>query len=147
MNLAHLKEAGLDAARFPEDGAGLLALAKATPKKEGGKVVRSGILMTGSDVHPTVTPGIVAAQMGLERASADLEQAAVHPKAGIAAMEWVLDLFDEHQVATRDVTDRYKAFGTGQGTVFWTGPWTSNGSTRQKLDFAGIVSRRSARSG
>ena len=62
-------------------------------------------------------------------------------------MEGVLDLFDEDKVATRDVTDRSKAFGAGRGTVFWTEPWTSNGSTRQKLDFAGIVSRRSARSG
>ena len=30
-------------------------------------------------------------------------------------MQWVLDLFDKYKVSTRDVTDRYKAFGTGQG--------------------------------
>lgn len=136
VNDAHVREAGLDPSRFPEDGAGLLQLAEATTKREGGKVVRSGILMTGSGVHPTVTWGIVAAQMGFQRASSDLKTAAVNPKAGIAAMEWVLDLFDKHRVATREITDRYKAFGTGQGTVFWTGPWTLNGYTQQKLDFS-----------
>lgn len=135
VNLDHLKEAGIDPEKFPKDGAGLLELAKATTKLEGGKVVRSGIMMTGSGVQPTVTWGIVAAQMGFQRASADLKTAAVNPKAGIAAIEWVLDLFDKHKVSTRDVTDRYKAFGTGQGTVFWTGPWTINGYVQQNLNF------------
>ena len=51
-------------------------------------------------------------------------------------MDWVLDLFDKHKVETRDVTDRYKAFGTGQGSIFWTGPWTLNGYVQQKLNFA-----------
>ena len=50
-------------------------------------------------------------------------------------MQWVLDLFDTHRVSTRDVTDRYKAFGTGQGSVFWTGPWTINGYLAQGLPF------------
>ena len=50
-------------------------------------------------------------------------------------MQWVLDLFDKHKVSTRDVTDRYKAFGTGQGSIFWTGPWTLNGYVEQKLPF------------
>ncbi len=39
-------------------------------KRDGDKVTRSGILMTGSGVQPTVTWGIVAAQMGFQRASA-----------------------------------------------------------------------------
>jgi hypothetical protein len=47
----------------------------------------------------------------------------------------VLDLFDKHKVSTRDITDRYKAFGTGQGGIFWTGPWTLNGYIQQKLPF------------
>jgi multiple sugar transport system substrate-binding protein len=135
INLDHVKEAGLDPTKFPTDGASLLELAKATTKMEGDKVARSGILMTGAGVHPTVTWGIVSAQMGFQRASEDLKSAAVNPKAGIAAMEWVLDLYDKHKVSTRDVTDRYKAFGTGQGTVFWTGPWTLNGYVGQKLNF------------
>lgn len=135
VNLDHVKEAGFDPEKFPQDGAGLLEWAKAMTRREGDKVTRSGIMMTGSGVQPTVTWGIVAAQMGFQRASPDLKTAAVNPEAGIKAMEWVLALFDEHKVSTRDVTDRYKAFGTGQGSVFWTGPWTLNGYVQQGLNF------------
>ena len=47
---------------------------------------------------------------------------------------WVLvTLEGPRAVSTRDVTDRYKAFGTGQGSVFWTGPWT--------LDLAVVLQR------
>src|SRR5207245_2121899 len=55
------------------------------------------------------------------------------------SMQWVLDLFDKHKVSTRDVTDRYKAFGTGQGSIFWTGPWTLNGYVAQKLPFKTVL--------
>jgi hypothetical protein len=120
-------EAGLDAGAMPTDEASLMAWAEAMTKREGDKVTRSGIMMTGSGVQPTVTWGIVAEQMGFERASADLKTAAVNPEAGIKAMEWVLGLFDTAKVGTRDVTDRYKAFGVGQGSIFWTGPWTLSG--------------------
>jgi multiple sugar transport system substrate-binding protein len=136
VNLDIAKAAGLDISKFPEDGAGLLEWAQAMTKRDGDKVTQSGIMMTGSGVQPTVSWGIVAAQMGFERASADLKTAAVNPAAGIAAMHWVLDLFDKLHVSTRDVTDRYKAFGTGQGGIFWTGPWTLNGYVAQKLNFA-----------
>lgn len=135
VNLDHVKEAGLDPERFPTDGAGLMEWAKAMTKREGGKITRSGVMMTGSGVQPTVTWGIVAAQMGFRRASDDLKKAAENPAAGIAAMEYVLALFDEAKVSTRDVTDRYKAFGTGQGSIFWTGPWTLNGYVQQGLNF------------
>jgi ABC-type glycerol-3-phosphate transport system substrate-binding protein len=135
VNLDHVKEAGLDAGKFPQDGDALIEWAKAMTKRDGDKVTRSGIMMTGSGVQPTVTWGIVAEQMGFQRASDDLKTAAVNPDAGKAAMQWVLDLFDKHKVSTRDVTDRYKAFGTGQGSIFWTGPWTLNGYAQQKLNF------------
>ena len=78
----------------------------------------------------------MSAQLGFQRASADFKTAAVNPKAGVEAMGWVLDLFDKYKVSTRDVTDRYKAFGTGEGSIFWTGPWTLNGYVQQKLPFA-----------
>ncbi|MFO1039559.1 MAG: extracellular solute-binding protein [Geminicoccaceae bacterium] len=136
VNLDHVKEAGLDPDKFPTDGKSLLDWAEAMTKRDGDKVVRSGIMMTGSGVQPTVTWGIVSAQMGFERANADLTKAAINPEAGIAAMNWVLDLFDKYKVSTRDVTDRYKAFGTGEGSIFWTGPWTLNGYVQQKLNFA-----------
>jgi ABC-type glycerol-3-phosphate transport system substrate-binding protein len=135
VNVDHVKEAGLDPDAFPQDGKTLIEWAKAMTKREGDKVTRSGIMMTGSGVQPTVTWGIVAEQMGFQRASDDLKTAAVNPEAGKAAMQWVLDLFDTHKVSTRDVTDRYKAFGTGQGSIFWTGPWTLNGYVEQKLPF------------
>lgn len=135
INLDIAKEAGLDGSKPPTDLASLMEWAQAMTKREGGKVTRSGILMTGSAVQPTVTWGIVAAQMGFRRASDDLKTAAVNPDAGKAAMQWVLDLFDKEKVSTRDVTDRYKAFGTNQGGIFWTGPWTLNGYLGQKLNF------------
>jgi multiple sugar transport system substrate-binding protein len=135
LNLDHVAEAGLDAGAPPTDEASLMTWAEAMTKREGDKVTRSGALMTGSGVHPTVTWGIVAAQMGFERASPDLKTAAVNPEAGIKAMEWVLALFDKARVATRDVTDRYKAFGVGQGSIFWTGPWTLSGYMNQGLNF------------
>lgn len=135
INTDHVKEAGLDIGKPPADGATLLQWADALTKREGDKVTRSGIMMTGSGVQPTVTWGIVAEQMGFQRASDDLKTACVNSEAGKQAMQWVLDLFDKHKVSTRDVTDRYKAFGTGQGSIFWTGPWTLNGYVGQKLPF------------
>jgi ABC-type glycerol-3-phosphate transport system substrate-binding protein len=136
VNTDHVKEAGLDIAKWPEDGNGLIEWAKAMTKRDGDKVTRSGIMMTGSGVQPTVTWGIVAEQMGFKRISDDYKSVCVNPDAGKAAMQWVLDLFDKHKVSTRDVTDRYKAFGSGQGSVFWTGPWTVSGYVGQKLPFA-----------
>ena len=135
INLDHVVEAGLDPARPPKNGDDQLAWAPAKTHPPGGPDPPSGIMMTGSGVQPTVTWGIVAEQMGFQRASDDLKTACVNPDAGKAAMQWVLDLFDKHKVSTRDVTDRYKAFGTGQGSIFWTGPWTLNGYVNQGLNF------------
>ena len=135
INVDHVAEAGLDPGNPPQDGKELLEWAAAMTKRDNGTVTRSGIMMTGSGVQPTVTWGIVAEQMGFRRASDDLKQACVNPEAGKKAMQWVLDLFDTHRVSTRDVTDRYKAFGTGQGSIFWTGPWTLNGYVQQGLNF------------
>lgn len=135
INIDHVLAAGLDPDSPPTNGDELIEWAKAMTKRDGDTVTRSGIMMTGSGVQPTVTWGIVAEQMGFQRASDDLKNAAVNPEAGIKAMEWVLALFDEHKVSTRDVSDRYKAFGTGQGSIFWTGPWTLNGYVGQGLNF------------
>ena len=66
VNLDHVKEAGLDPAKFPEDGKTLLDWAEAMTRRDGDKVVRSGIMMTGSGVQPTVTWGIVAGQLGFQ---------------------------------------------------------------------------------
>lgn len=138
INTDHVKEAGLDISKPPKTGDELLEWAKAMTKLEGNKVVRSGIMMTGSGVQPTVTWGMVSAQMGFKRVSDDLKTASVNPQAGKDAMQWVLDLFDKHKVSTRDVTDRYKAFGTGEGSMFWTGPWTIQGYIEQGLPFVTV---------
>ena len=136
INTAHVAEAGLKIEDWPmDDGEKFIEWAKAMTKMEGDKVVRSGVMMTGSGVQPTVTWGIIAEQMGFQRISDDGKSVCVNPDAGKAAMQWVLDLFDKHKVSTRDVTDRYKAFGSGQGSIFWTGPWTLNGYIEQKLPF------------
>ena len=91
--------------------------------------------MTVGGLQPTVTWGIVAEQMGFRRVNDDYTEACLNTEAGEEAIQWVLDLFDTHQVSSRDVTDRYKAFGNGQGSIFWTGPWTLAGYQTQKLPF------------
>jgi ABC-type glycerol-3-phosphate transport system substrate-binding protein len=135
LNVDHAKAAGLDITKTPKTGDELLAWADKMAQRQGDKVTRSGFMMTGSGVQTTVTWGIVAHQMGFRRASPDLKRAAVNPEAGEQAAQWVLDLFDKHKVSTRDVTDRYKAFGTGQGSMFLTGPWTLNGYVQGGLNF------------
>jgi len=139
MNTDHVAEAGLDINNPPKTGEELIEWAKAMTKYDGDKVVRSGIMMTGSALQPCVTWGIVSAQMGFRRASEDLKTACVNPDAGKEAMQWVLDLFDKHKVSTRDVTDRYKAFGTGEGSIFWTGPWTLGGYQEAGLPFISFL--------
>jgi multiple sugar transport system substrate-binding protein len=138
INVDHVTEAGLDINNPPKTGEDLLAWADKLTKREGDKVVRSGIMMTGSGVQPTDTWGIVARQMGFQRTSDDLKTACINPDAGIKAMNWVLDLFDKYKVSTRDVTDRYAAFGNGEGSMFWTGPWTLNGYVTQGLNFVTV---------
>ena len=135
LNTEHAQAAGLDPANPPKTGEELLAWADKLTVREGDRVTRSGFLMTGAGVQPSVTWGIVAHQMGFRRASDDLTQAAVNPDAGKQAAQWVLDLFDTHRVSTRDVTDRYKAFGNGEGSMFLTGPWTLNGYVELGLNF------------
>ena len=135
VNMDHVAEAGLDPDSPPMDSDSLIDWGVKMTKQSGGKVTRSGIIQTASSVQPNVTWGIVAHQMGFQRASDDLKTACINPKAGIKAMEWVLDLFDKHKCSSRDISDRYKAFGQGEGSIFWTGPWTINGYVEQGLNF------------
>jgi multiple sugar transport system substrate-binding protein len=135
LNLDHAAEAGLDPASPPTTGEELLDWAEQMTVRDGEAVTRSGWLMTGAGVQPSVTWGIVAHQMGFRRASDDLAEAALNPEAGAAAAQWVLDLFDTHRVSTRDIADRYQAFGAGQGAMFLTGPWTLAGYVADGLNF------------
>src|SRR5438132_426830 len=106
LNVDHAQAAGLDPSKPPEDGATLLSWADKLTQRSGDSVKRSGWLMTGAGVQPTVVWGLVANQMGFKRASDDLKQAAVNPDAGKQAAQWVLDLFDKAKVSTRDVAAR-----------------------------------------
>jgi ABC-type glycerol-3-phosphate transport system substrate-binding protein len=135
LNADHARAAGLDASRPPQTGDELLAWADKMTERQGDKVTRSGWLMTGSGAQPSVVWGIVAHQMGFRRASPDFKTAGLNPEAARQAAQWVLDLFDKHKVSSRDVTDRYKGFGTGQGSMFLTGPWTLNGYVQAGLNF------------
>ena len=139
INTDHVKAAGLDINNPPTTGDDMLKWATAmTQKDSSGKVTRSGFMMTASGVMPTVVFGIVAAQMGWKRTSDDLKTSCINPDAGVAAAQWELDLFDKLAVSSRDVTDRYKAFGSGQGSIFWTGPWTVSGYVQANLPFVTV---------
>jgi multiple sugar transport system substrate-binding protein len=135
LNVDHAQEAGLDPNKLPQTGDELLVWADKMTKRQGDKVTRSGWLMTGSGLMPSVVWGVVAHQMGFRRASDDLTRAALNPEAGERAAQWVLDLYDKHKVSSRDVTDRYKTFGTAGASMFLTGPWTLAGYMQQKLNF------------
>src|SRR5262249_56174515 len=78
-NLDHMKEAGLDPEKFPQDGDTLIEWAKAMTKREGDKVTRSGIMMTGSGVQPTVTSGILADHMTFPPTTAASNPPPPHP--------------------------------------------------------------------
>ncbi len=136
INLDHAEEAGLDPSSPPTNNDELLEWAKAMTVLDGDTVARSGFLMTGSGLHVAFIWGLVAHQMGFRIVDEDLTAACINPDAAKEAAQWVLDLFDKHKIATRDVADRYKAFGTGEGSMFITGPWTLNGYIEQGLNFA-----------
>ena len=128
INVKHAKEAGLDITKPPTDSASLLKWAKAMTKSSGNQVTRSGLLLTGSGVAPNVLFGIVAQEFGAKRISDDLTTVTfLDNDAPKRAAQWVLDAFDKWHVSSRDVSDRYKSFGQGVGSIFFTGPWTLNG--------------------
>jgi ABC-type glycerol-3-phosphate transport system substrate-binding protein len=139
VNADHVKDAGLDPARAPATGAEVLDWADKMTQRAGDTVNRSGFLMTGSGLHINLVWSVIAHQMGFRQFSDDLKTAMVNPDAGKQAAQWVLDLFDQRKVSTRDVTDRYKAFGTGQGSIFWTGAWTLSGYVAQNLNFYSAI--------
>ena len=139
INTEHAEEAGLDLDNPPQTGEEVIEWAKATTTYDGDKVDRSGFLLTGSGLHVNQMLYIAAHQMGFRVLSEDYKQVAVNPEAAIEAGQWVLDLFDKHKVGTRDVTDRYKTFGTGGATMFITGPWTLSGYLDAGLPFMSVL--------
>lgn len=136
LNLDHAEEAGLDPASPPSTNEELIEWAKAMTVMDGDTMVRSGFLMTGGGLHINFIWGLVAHQMGFRITNEEQTEACINSDAAKDAAQWVLDLFDVHQCATLEVTDRYKAFGTGEGSIFITGPWTLNGYVEQGVNFA-----------
>jgi multiple sugar transport system substrate-binding protein len=137
LNVPYAKAAGLDVTKPPKTGAELIDWAQKMTVKQGGTITRSGWMQSGSGALPLVVWSVVAYQMGFRRASADLKEAGVNPQAGAQAAQWVLDMWDKHQVSTREIAgnDRYRAFGAGAGAMFFTGPWAIRGYADAKLDF------------
>lgn len=128
INAGHAKEAGLDVSQPPLDGESLLAWSDAMTQRDGDDVTRSGFLLTGSAVQPNVVFRIIAHQYGAERLDDDWTKVTfLDTDAPVKAAQWVLDAFDEHKISSRDIADRYKAFGGGVGSIFWTGPWILSG--------------------
>ncbi len=131
INVNHAEEAGLDITQPPIDGESLLEWADKMTVREGDRVTRSGFLLTGSGVHVNLVFGILAQQWGARRISEDGARVTfLETDAPVKAARWVLDAFDIHKISSRDIADRYKAFGGGEGSIFWTGPWTLYGYLR-----------------
>jgi len=128
INVKHAKEAGLDITKPPTDVASLLKWATAMTKTSNGQITRSGLLLTGSGVAPNVLFGILAQEWGAKRINDDQTQVTfLETNAPKRAAQWILDAFDKNKISSRDVSDRYKSFGQGVGSIFFTGPWTLNG--------------------
>jgi ABC-type glycerol-3-phosphate transport system substrate-binding protein len=127
INKDHASAAGLDVTKPPATGDELVTWADKMTQRSGDKVTRSGFLLTGSSLQPAVSWGLVASGMGMDRIGDDDKTVMTDMTAAHAAAQWVLDCFDKFKISSRDVADRYKAFGAGQGSMFWTGPWTLSG--------------------
>ena len=146
VNLDHVKEAGLDPAKFPEG------------RQDAARVGRGDDQARGRQGHPLGHhddrlrraadrdlghrrgPDGLPARLGRPQ---DRGRQSRRP----ASRRWsgCSTCSTSTRSSTRDVTDRYKAFGTGQGSIFWTGPWTLNGYVQQKLQLrAPTCSPRSA---
>lgn len=137
INAAHARDAGLDVENPPLDSASLIEWAKAMTVVENGVITRSGFINSGSGIQPGITFGIIAMQYGAQPLNADRTQVTLlETDAPVKAAQWVLDTFDTHQISSRDVADRYGAFGQQVGSILWTGPWTLSGYVATEgLDF------------
>lgn len=139
INSDHAEEAGLDLASPPQTGEEVVDWALQMTQRDGETVTRSGFLLTGSGTLPSYVWGIVAEQIGFERFDEGFTTVNVVNDACRESAQWLLDMFDEHKVSDRDIADRYKAFGTGQSSIFWTGPWTLSGFIEQGINLTSAV--------
>jgi ABC-type glycerol-3-phosphate transport system substrate-binding protein len=127
VNKDHATAAGLDVSKPPSTADELVTWADKLTQRSGDKVTRSGFLLTGSGLQPATVWGLTSGGMGMDRIGADDKTVMTDQSVAHNAAQWVLDCFDKFKISSRDIADRYKAFGTGQGSMFWTGPWTLSG--------------------
>ncbi len=133
INVKEAEAAGLNPNDPPKTAAEFLQWAQAMTITKNGKIVQSGF---GSNLAGVATTywGIVAAQYGFQRVSANGTTACVNEQAGTQAMSWLLDLFDKYKVIS-PATSIYNTFDTGQSAMIWEGPWATHGNITSGIDW------------
>lgn len=138
INLDHAKAAGLDLQNDPPDTLEKMIewADKMTVRDAAGNVTRSGFLMTGTGLQPTVVWGHILQSLGSSLVSADGKTTNFNNERGKRAAQTVLDLFNKYKVSDPNITDRYKEWQTGNGSIFWSGNWVIGSSLpNQNLHF------------
>ncbi len=133
VNLDHLQEAGLSLSQSPPDDMATVVdwAQKLTKRDNSGNVTRSGFLMTGSGLQPTVVWGHLLQAQGYSLVGADGSSTNFNNDAGRQAAQFVLDLFNKYKVSDPNVSDRYKEWLTGNASIFWSGDWVIGSSLQQ----------------
>jgi ABC-type glycerol-3-phosphate transport system substrate-binding protein len=134
LNLDHLDEAGLDLSQTQPDGMdSLVDWAQRLTKRDGsGNITRSGFLMTGTGLQPTVVWGTVLQSLGYSLVGQDGRTTNFNNEAGQQAAQFVLDLFNKYRVSDPNVSNRYKEWLTGNASIFWSGDWVIGSSLLQQ---------------
>jgi ABC-type glycerol-3-phosphate transport system substrate-binding protein len=134
VNLAHLQDSGLDLSQDPPDSMETLVAwaQKLTRRDDSGNITRSGFLMTGTGLQPTVVWGHVLQSLGYSLVGKDGVSTNFNNDAGHQAAQFVLDLFNMYKVSDPNVSDRYKEWLTGNASIFWSGDWVIGSSLNQQ---------------
>src|SRR5215813_1519956 len=134
LNLDHLDEAGLDLSQTqPDSMDSLVDWAQRLTKRDGsGNITRSGFLMTGTGLQPTVVWGTVLQSLGYSLVGQDGRTTNFNNEAGQQAAQFVLDLFNKYKVSDPNVSNRYKEWLTGNASIFWSGDWVIGSSLLQQ---------------
>jgi multiple sugar transport system substrate-binding protein len=133
VNLDHLQDSGFDLSQNPPDSMDTLVqwAQKLTRRDDSGNITRSGFLMTGTGLQPTVVWGTVLQSLGSSLVGADGKSTNFNNDAGHQAAQFVLDLFNNYKVSDPNVSDRYKEWLTGNASIFWSGDWVIGSSLQQ----------------
>src|SRR5581483_3089943 len=134
INMDHAKEAGLDLQNDPPDTLDKMVerAQKMTKKDASGNVTRSGFLITGSGLQPTVVWGHILQALGSSLVGPDGKTTNFNNANGKQAAQFVLDAFNKYKISDPNLTDRYKEWGTGNASIFWSGDWVIGSSLAAK---------------